>query len=69
MVCMFVCVDGWQSRSMNDGLRNGDASNSTLTSKGYRSVRPNLQDKSSPVPVNPYNILHSPLWLNLLKKK
>ncbi|KAM9449618.1 vinexin isoform 4-T4 [Clarias gariepinus] len=43
--------DGWQSRSMNDGLRNGDASNSTLTSKGYRSVRPNLQDKSSPVPV------------------
>ncbi|KAF5897413.1 sorbin and SH3 domain-containing protein 2 isoform X7, partial [Clarias magur] len=42
--------DGWQSRSMNDGLRNGDASNSTLTSKGYRSVRPNLQDKSSPVP-------------------
>ncbi|XP_046699056.1 sorbin and SH3 domain-containing protein 2 isoform X11 [Silurus meridionalis] len=36
---------------MTDGLRNGDASSSTLTAKGYRSVHPNLQDKSSPVPV------------------
>ncbi|MCI4395079.1 hypothetical protein PGIGA_G00176300 [Pangasianodon gigas] len=43
--------DGWRSRSVTDGLRNGDASSSTLTAKGYRSVRPNLQDKSSPVPV------------------
>ncbi|XP_058240696.1 sorbin and SH3 domain-containing protein 2 isoform X13 [Hemibagrus wyckioides] len=43
--------DGWQSRSVTDGLRNGDASSSTMTSKGYRSVRSSMQDKSSPVPV------------------
>ncbi|XP_060772702.1 sorbin and SH3 domain-containing protein 2 isoform X7 [Neoarius graeffei] len=42
--------DGWRSHSVTDGLRNGDASNSTLTAKGYRSVRPSLHDKSSPVP-------------------
>ncbi|KAM6261636.1 sorbin and SH3 domain-containing protein 2 isoform 4-T4 [Porphyrio hochstetteri] len=38
-------------RSYNDGSRetlNGDASNSSLTAKGFRSVRPNLQDKKSP---------------------
>ncbi|XP_065551862.1 sorbin and SH3 domain-containing protein 2 isoform X1 [Lathamus discolor] len=38
-------------RSYNDGSRealNGDASSSSLTSKGFRSVRPNLQDKKSP---------------------
>ncbi|KAK3507760.1 hypothetical protein QTP70_035284, partial [Hemibagrus guttatus] len=43
--------DGWQSRSVTDGLRNGDASSSTLTAKGYRSVRSSMQDKSGPVPV------------------
>ncbi|XP_053533301.1 mucin-17 isoform X5 [Ictalurus punctatus] len=43
--------DGWRSRSVTDRLRNGDTSSSTLTAKGYRSVRPNLQDNSSPVPV------------------
>ncbi|XP_074883441.1 sorbin and SH3 domain-containing protein 2 isoform X17 [Buteo buteo] len=40
---------GW--RSYNDGSRetlNGDASSSSLTAKGFRSVRPNLQDKKSP---------------------
>lgn len=42
--------DGWRSRSVTDRLRNGDTSSSTLTAKGYRSVRPNLQDNSSPVP-------------------
>ncbi|KAK2865554.1 hypothetical protein Q7C36_001610 [Tachysurus vachellii] len=42
--------DAWQSRSVADGLRNGDAS-STLTAKGYRSVCPTMQDKSSPFPV------------------
>ncbi|KAM6132696.1 sorbin and SH3 domain-containing protein 2 [Pterocles gutturalis] len=38
-------------RSYNDGSRetlNGDASGSSLTAKGFRSVRPNLQDKKSP---------------------
>ncbi|XP_030348896.1 sorbin and SH3 domain-containing protein 2 isoform X22 [Strigops habroptila] len=38
-------------RSYNDGSRetlNGDASSSSLTAKGFRSVRPNLQDKRSP---------------------
>ncbi|XP_053920429.1 sorbin and SH3 domain-containing protein 2 isoform X21 [Cuculus canorus] len=37
-------------RSYNDGSRetlNGDASSSSLTAKGFRSVRPNLQDKKS----------------------
>ncbi|NXU54903.1 SRBS2 protein, partial [Turnix velox] len=38
-------------RSYNDGSRealNGDALSSSLTAKGFRSVRPNLQDKKSP---------------------
>ncbi|NWR68858.1 SRBS2 protein, partial [Centropus unirufus] len=38
-------------RSYNDESRetlNGDASSSSLTAKGFRSVRPNLQDKKSP---------------------
>eukprot|EP00076_Gallus_gallus_P020433 XP_015141069.1 sorbin and SH3 domain-containing protein 2 isoform X16 [Gallus gallus] len=38
-------------RSYNDGSRetlNGDISSSSLTAKGFRSVRPNLQDKKSP---------------------
>ncbi|XP_053920432.1 sorbin and SH3 domain-containing protein 2 isoform X24 [Cuculus canorus] len=47
-------------RSYNDGSRetlNGDASSSSLTAKGFRSVRPNLQDKKSlnqiaPIPDN-----------------
>ncbi|XP_067407733.1 sorbin and SH3 domain-containing protein 2 isoform X19 [Emydura macquarii macquarii] len=37
--------------SYNDGSRetlNGDASNSSLAAKGFRSVRPNLQEKKSP---------------------
>ncbi|XP_064418503.1 sorbin and SH3 domain-containing protein 2 isoform X1 [Latimeria chalumnae] len=41
--------DVW--RAYNDGLRptyNGDASGSPLAAKGFRSVRPNLQDKKSP---------------------
>ncbi|XP_033891073.1 sorbin and SH3 domain-containing protein 2 isoform X15 [Acipenser ruthenus] len=40
--------DVWRSCSSNDGLRNGDASSSSLAAKGFRSVRPNLQDKKSP---------------------
>lgn len=44
--------DNW--RSYNDDLRgtlNGDI-NSSLAAKGFRSVRPNLQDKKSPVQVS-----------------
>ncbi|XP_067259700.1 sorbin and SH3 domain-containing protein 2-like isoform X1 [Chanodichthys erythropterus] len=43
--------DACRSRSVTEGLRNGDASSSSLTAKGFRSVRPNLQDKKSPTPV------------------
>ncbi|KAM9530683.1 sorbin and SH3 domain-containing protein 2 isoform 14-T18 [Salvelinus alpinus] len=39
--------DAWRSRS-TDGLRNGDDVSSSLAAKGFRSVRPNLQDKKSP---------------------
>ncbi|XP_039606919.1 sorbin and SH3 domain-containing protein 2-like isoform X16 [Polypterus senegalus] len=46
----------WRSYSATEGLRNGDASSSSLAAKGFRSVRPNLQDKKSPtqgqMPVN-----------------
>ncbi|XDV14811.1 hypothetical protein PO909_014995 [Leuciscus waleckii] len=42
--------DAWRSRSVTEGLRNGDASSSSLTAKGFRSVRPNLQEKKSPTP-------------------
>ncbi|XP_062349550.1 sorbin and SH3 domain-containing protein 2 isoform X12 [Cinclus cinclus] len=38
-------------RSYNNGSRealNGDASSSSLSAKGFRSVRPNLQDNKSP---------------------
>ncbi|KAK6324933.1 hypothetical protein J4Q44_G00042750 [Coregonus suidteri] len=39
--------DAWRSCS-TDGLRNGDDISSSLAAKGFRSVRPNLQDKKSP---------------------
>uniref|UniRef100_A0AAR2KWQ2 Osteoclast-stimulating factor 1 n=1 Tax=Pygocentrus nattereri TaxID=42514 RepID=A0AAR2KWQ2_PYGNA len=45
--------DGWRSRSVTEGFRNGDASSSSLAAKGFRSVRPNLLDKKSPVPIAP----------------
>ncbi|KTF72932.1 hypothetical protein cypCar_00037702, partial [Cyprinus carpio] len=38
------------SSSTSDGLRNGDLCSSSLAAKGYRSVRPNFQDKKSPTP-------------------
>ncbi|CAL1600984.1 unnamed protein product [Knipowitschia caucasica] len=41
-------LDSWRSSSVTDGLRNGDSSTSSLAAKGFRSVRPNLQDKNSP---------------------
>ncbi|XP_042667763.1 sorbin and SH3 domain-containing protein 2 isoform X9 [Centrocercus urophasianus] len=43
-------------RAYNDGSRetlNGDISSSSLTAKGFRSVRPNLQDKKSPTQIAP----------------
>lgn len=52
-----LCVDAWRSRSVTEGLRNGDASSSSLTAKGFRSVRPNLQEKKSPTPVHIYLII------------
>uniref|UniRef100_A0A672SGD4 Uncharacterized protein n=1 Tax=Sinocyclocheilus grahami TaxID=75366 RepID=A0A672SGD4_SINGR len=43
--------DLWRpSSSTSDGLRNGDVCSSSLAAKGYRSVRPNFQDKKSPTP-------------------
>nr|XP_046274326.1 mucin-12-like isoform X6 [Scatophagus argus] len=50
-------LDSWRSRSVTDGLKNGDASSSSLAAKGFRSVRPNLQDKKSPT----QDINHIPL--------
>ncbi|XP_068583506.1 sorbin and SH3 domain-containing protein 2 [Cebidichthys violaceus] len=50
-------LDSWRSRSATDGLKNGDASSSSLAAKGFRSVRPNLQDKKSPT----QDISHVPL--------
>uniref|UniRef100_A0A3B3QP40 Sorbin and SH3 domain containing 2a n=1 Tax=Paramormyrops kingsleyae TaxID=1676925 RepID=A0A3B3QP40_9TELE len=43
-------TDAWRSRSVTDGLGNGDAGapGSSLAAKGFRSVRPNLQEKKSP---------------------
>uniref|UniRef100_A0AAQ4NNM6 Sorbin and SH3 domain containing 2a n=1 Tax=Gasterosteus aculeatus aculeatus TaxID=481459 RepID=A0AAQ4NNM6_GASAC len=46
-------LDSWRSRSATDGLKNGDASSSSLAAKGFRSVRPNLQDKKSPTQCPP----------------
>ncbi|XP_078250083.1 sorbin and SH3 domain-containing protein 2 isoform X34 [Pogona vitticeps] len=43
-------------RSFNSGSRetlNGDTSSSTLAAKGFRSVRPNLQEKKSPTQQQP----------------
>ncbi|XP_072520144.1 sorbin and SH3 domain-containing protein 2 isoform X1 [Salminus brasiliensis] len=37
----------WRPYSTGDALRNGDAATSSLAAKGFRSVRPNLQDKKS----------------------
>ncbi|XP_069386012.1 sorbin and SH3 domain-containing protein 2 isoform X4 [Paralichthys olivaceus] len=50
-------LDSWRSRSVTDGLKNGDAGSSSLAAKGFRSVRPNLQDKKSPT----QDIGHLPL--------
>ncbi|XP_035385930.1 sorbin and SH3 domain-containing protein 2 [Electrophorus electricus] len=41
--------DAWRSRNVAEGCRNGEAGGSSLAAKGFRSVRPNLQDKKSPI--------------------
>ncbi|TWW58832.1 Sorbin and SH3 domain-containing protein 2 [Takifugu flavidus] len=50
-------LESWRSHSVTDGLKNGEASSSSLAAKGFRSVRPNLQDKKSPT----QDINHVPL--------
>nr|XP_019962043.1 PREDICTED: sorbin and SH3 domain-containing protein 2 isoform X2 [Paralichthys olivaceus] len=66
-------LDSWRSRSVTDGLKNGDAGSSSLAAKGFRSVRPNLQDKKSPTqgppspnPTSPHSPYHSSESLNYL---
>lgn len=57
--------DSWRSHSATDGLKNGDASSSSLAAKGFRSVRPNLQDKKSPSQVkhhSQYTDRHSRIY-------
>lgn len=44
-------LDMWWQYTSGDGLRNGSVATSSLAAKGFRSVRPNLQDKKSPTPV------------------
>ncbi|XP_016366645.1 sorbin and SH3 domain-containing protein 2-like [Sinocyclocheilus rhinocerous] len=49
--------DLWRaSSSTSDGLRNGDVCSSSLAAKGYRSVRPNFQDKKSPTPAREHSV-------------
>ncbi|XP_057276304.1 sorbin and SH3 domain-containing protein 2 isoform X2 [Pezoporus wallicus] len=43
----------WRSYDGSREALNGDASSSSLTAKGFRSVRPNLQDKKSPTQIAP----------------
>uniref|UniRef100_A0A3P8Z022 Osteoclast-stimulating factor 1 n=1 Tax=Esox lucius TaxID=8010 RepID=A0A3P8Z022_ESOLU len=50
--------DAWRSRS-TDGLRNGEDISSSLAAKGFRSVRPNLQDKKSPTQGSPPHLRSS----------
>lgn len=66
---LFSPLKAW--RSYNDGSRetlNGDASSSSLAAKGFRSVRPNLQEKKSPTQVKLHTLFH-PLVLYISKLK
>ncbi|KAL7863170.1 hypothetical protein SRHO_G00121540 [Serrasalmus rhombeus] len=62
--------DLWRPYSAGDALRNGEAATSSLAAKGFRSVRPNLQDKKSPTtreaplayPGPPPPPSHSPIY-------
>uniref|UniRef100_A0A672YLC8 SoHo domain-containing protein n=1 Tax=Sphaeramia orbicularis TaxID=375764 RepID=A0A672YLC8_9TELE len=49
----------WRCFDVTDGLKNGDASSSSLAAKGFRSVRPNLQDKKSPTQVKILEFVYS----------
>ncbi|KAI5630122.1 sorbin and SH3 domain-containing protein 2 isoform X13, partial [Silurus asotus] len=40
----------WWPYTTGDTLRNGNLATSSLAAKGFRSVRPNLQEKKSPTP-------------------
>ncbi len=63
---LFVLSDLWRPcSSTGDGLRNGDVCSSSLAAKGYRSVRPIFQDKTSPTPVRSACLLHSFVFLIL----
>ncbi|XP_042697942.1 sorbin and SH3 domain-containing protein 2 isoform X12 [Chrysemys picta bellii] len=53
--------------SYNDGSRetlNGDASSSSLAAKGFRSVRPNLQEKKSPTQLGNQKITANVMEVN-----
>lgn len=51
----FPLIKAWRSyNDRNQETLNGDATYSSLAAKGFRSVRPNLQEKKSPTQV----ILH-----------
>lgn len=55
----FPLMKAW--RSYNDGNQetlNGDATYSSLAAKGFRSVRPNLQDKRSPTQVTLHTLVY-----------
>uniref|UniRef100_A0AAR2JR37 Sorbin and SH3 domain containing 2b n=1 Tax=Pygocentrus nattereri TaxID=42514 RepID=A0AAR2JR37_PYGNA len=62
--------DLWRPYGAGDALRNGEAATSSLAAKGFRSVRPNLQDKKSPTtreaplayPGPPPPPSHSPIY-------
>ncbi len=63
---LFVLSDLWRPcSSTGEGLRNGDVCSSSLAAKGYRSVRPIFQDKTSPTPVRSACLLHSFVFLIL----
>jgi len=54
----------WRSyNDRNQETLNGDATYSSLAAKGFRSVRPNLQEKKSPTQV----ILHTLVYCVMLK--
>lgn len=51
-------LDMWWHYTAGDTLRNGNMATSSLAAKGFRSVRPNLQDKKSPTLVGPLCLAH-----------
>ncbi|KAF5896455.1 sorbin and SH3 domain-containing protein 2-like isoform X16, partial [Clarias magur] len=55
-------TDMWWHYTSGDALKNGNMATSSLAAKGFRSVRPNLQEKKSPTPAYPGPPLasHSP---------